>query len=105
MTSEQEPTRGRRKRPRVVAPPQHLEQRVQLTGSYTPVPHSASVDRALADPQSADGPASATARNPAQRSADPLAEFVAKDQDPRMWGEAKEDLAELMKREKPPHWG
>jgi hypothetical protein len=34
-----------------------------------------------------------------------LAEFVAKDQDPRMWGEAKEDLAELMKREKPPHWG
>ncbi|WP_347037570.1 hypothetical protein AAHB37_12405 [Glutamicibacter halophytocola] len=82
MTSEQEPTRGRRKRPRVVAPPQHLEQRVQLTGSYTPVPHSASVDRALADPQSADGPASAIARNQAQRGADPLAEFVAKDQDP-----------------------
>jgi len=105
MTSEQEPTRGRRKRPRVVAPPQHLEQRVQLTGSYTPVPHSDSVDRALAEPQAAAGsPTGAAGRTP-QRSADPLAEFIAKDQDPRLWGEAKEDLAELMKREKPPHWG
>jgi len=105
MTSEQEPTRGRRKRPRVVAPPQHLEQRVQLTGSYTPVPHSASVDRALASPQSADGSTADAGANPARRNADPLAEFVAKDQDPRLWGDTKEDLAELMKREKPPHWG
>ncbi|WP_345470082.1 hypothetical protein QMQ05_11205 [Glutamicibacter ectropisis] len=105
MTSGSEPTRGRRKRPRVVAPPQHLEQRVQLTGSYTPVPHSASVNRALAEPQSADGTTSDATGNKSQRSTDPLAEFVAKDQDPRQWGDATEDLAELMKREKPPHWG
>ncbi|WP_159609850.1 hypothetical protein [Glutamicibacter sp. JC586] len=105
MTSEQEPTRGRRKRPRVVAPPQHLEQRVQLTGSYTPVPHSESVDRAVAGSQSADGNfPSASAKN-SQRSGDPLADLLAKDQDPRSWGDAKEDLAEHMKREKPPHWG
>ena len=105
MTSEQEPTRGRRKRPRVVAPPQHLEQRVQLTGSYTPVPHSASVDRALATGQSADGTSSPATTNQSKSTSDPLADLVAKDQDPRSWGDSKEDLAELMKREKPPHWG
>lgn len=105
MTSEQEPTRGRRKRPRVVAPPQHLEQRVELTGSYTPVPHSDSVDRALARPQAAGSDGSTISTSKAKRSLDPLADLVAKDQDPRNWGDAKEDLAELMKREKPPHWG
>lgn len=105
MTSEQEPTRGRRKRPRVVAPPQHLTARVELTGSYAPVPHSKSVDRALAGGQSGDSSAEAIAARAKKRATDPLAELLAKDQDPRNWGEDKEDLAEMMKREKPPHWG
>ena len=105
MTSEQEPTRGRRKRPRVVAPPQHLEHRVRLTGSYSPVPHSDSVVRALAEPQAAAGsPTGAAGRTP-QRSADPLAEFVARTRTRDCGAKPKEDLAELMKREKPPHWG
>ena len=105
MTSEQEPTRGRRKRPRVVAPPQHLAARVELTGSYIPVPHSESVDRALAGPQSSGNSENMTAAGAKKRATDPLADLLAKDQDPRNWGDAKEDLAEMMKREKPPHWG
>ncbi|MEG2424751.1 MULTISPECIES: hypothetical protein [unclassified Glutamicibacter] len=105
MTSEQEPTRGRRKRPRVVAPPQHLTARVELTGSYAPVPHSDSVNRALAGHQPAETSAAAMASRAKQPAADPLSELLAKDQDPRNWGDAKEDLAEMMKREKPPHWG
>ena len=105
MTSEQEPTRGRRKRPRVVAPPQHLAARVELTGSYTPVPHSESVNRALAGPQSASAPENTMAAAAKKRTTDPLADLLAKDQDPRNWGDSKEDLAETMKREKPPHWG
>lgn len=105
MTSEQEPTRGRRKRPRVVAPPQHLAARVQMTGSYAPIAHSESVDRALAGPQPASPAGEPGSQRPARRGSDPLSELVAKDQDPRNWGESKEDLAELMKREKPPHWG
>lgn len=95
-------TPGRRKRPRVIAPPQHLESRVQLTGSYAPVPQVDSVVHALAE--SAVDPVAQRAARPRQ-AGDSLAEFRGKDEDPRLWGDASEDLAELMKREKPPHWG
>ncbi|HJX77818.1 hypothetical protein [Glutamicibacter sp.] len=98
----QEPTgkkpAGRVKRPRVIAPPQQLSVKVELTGSYTPVPVVASVDRALA---SQLAPSTKTGA----KTTDPLAELRAKDDDPRQWGDNVEDLAESMKRDKPPHWG
>ena len=90
---------SRPKRPRVVAPPQHLPTKVELTGSYAPVAHSASVDSALANALPADATTGKSAK-----SSDPLAGLRAKDDDPRMWGDTSEDLAEAMKREKPPHW-
>lgn len=93
----------RKKRARVIAPPQHLQARVQLTGRYAPVPHSASVDESAANSCPAD--AIADAARPAKQTRDPLAGLRAKDDDPRLWGDAAEDLAEAMKREKPPHWG
>ncbi|MGO2053257.1 hypothetical protein CIK76_01475 [Glutamicibacter sp. BW80] len=89
---------GRVKRPRVIAPPQQLSVKAELTGSYAPVPAGESVDRALA--ASRDG-----STENAEQPKNPLAELRAKDDDPRMWGEPAEDLAEAMKRDKPPHWG
>lgn len=89
---------GRVKRPRVIAPPQQLSVKAELTGSYTPVPVVASVDRALA---SGLAPSTKTGA----KTSDPLAELRAKDDDPRQWGDRVEDLAESMKRDKPPHWG
>ncbi|WP_313812757.1 hypothetical protein [Glutamicibacter sp.] len=86
--------RKRTKRPRVIAPPQHLSNPVALTGSYTPVQHSKSVDEALAKSQ-----------HPKAPPEDPLAGLRAKDEDPHGWGDGTEDLIEAMKREKPPHWG
>ncbi|WP_404286090.1 hypothetical protein [Glutamicibacter arilaitensis] len=81
----------------MVAPPQQLSVKAELTGSYAPVPAGESVDRALAASRGG-APAAKEPRNP-------LEELRAKEDDPRMWGEAAEDLAEAMKREKPPHWG
>ena len=89
---------GRVKRPRVIAPPQQLSVKVELTGSYTPVPVVASVDRALASQL-------APSSKPSAPSGNPISELRAKDDDPRQWGENVEDLAESMKRDKPPHWG
>lgn len=89
---------GRVKRPRVIAPPQQLSAKVELTGSYTPVPVVASVDRALAT-----GLPPST--KPSAKTGNPIAELRAKDDDPRQWGDNVEDLAESMKRDKPPHWG
>ena len=93
----------RKKRARVIAPPRHLQARVQLTGSYTPVPHTSSVDESSANSRPASSIAQAA--SPAKTTRDPLAGLRAKDDDPRLWGDAPEDLAEAMKREKPPHWG
>ena len=89
---------GRVKRPRVIAPPQQRSVKVELTGSYTPVPVVASVDRALAWQLAPSSKRSAATGNP-------ISELRAKDDDPRQWGESVEDLAESMKRDKPPHWG
>ncbi len=95
--------RKRTKRPRVIAPPQHLPNPVKLTGSYTPVAHSESVNEAIANTLPADTTAAQAAGKSAHR--DPLAGLRAKDEDPRGWGDTSEDLMEAMKREKPPHWG
>lgn len=95
------PRPARAKRPRVIAPPQHLQARVQLIGSYAPVPHTAAVDESTANAR----PAKSMGERTRAAGGDPLAGLRAKDDDPRLWGDATEDLAEAMKREKPPHWG
>jgi len=94
---------GRRKRrPRVVAQPQSLEPKSELTGSYRKLQRPSSVEQALAHRHSASTSAGDASPEP---SGDPLAGLRAKDEDPAVWGEAKEDLAERLRREKPPHWG
>ncbi|MHC6177224.1 hypothetical protein [Glutamicibacter sp. X7] len=87
---------ARRKRARVVAAPTHLQQAAELTGAFTPIEATEAVQKA----QARRGQLSA---EPAP--ADPLGQLRAKDEDPRGWGEATEDLAESLRREKPPHWG
>ncbi|MFJ2620664.1 hypothetical protein [Glutamicibacter sp. NPDC087344] len=97
------PAAGRRKRPRVIAPAAHLQARVQLTGSYQKVSPAAAVDESIAKARSAAS--LAPAAHPASTGGDPLAGLLAKEDDPRFWGDSTADLAEAMKREKPPHWG
>lgn len=89
---------GRRKRPRVIAAPQQLPVKVELTGSYVPVPATEQVDRALA------GRLAPSSKLP-RTSGNPLTDLRAKDDDPRQWGDQEEDLAQSLKRDKPPHWG
>ena len=91
----------RKRRPRVVAQPQHLPVATELTGSYRQLERPASVDAALANSQAANEPG--TAQGPG--AGDPLSQLRAKDEDPAGWGEKPDDLAEGMRREKPPHWG
>ncbi|MCW4464236.1 hypothetical protein OK351_01760 [Glutamicibacter sp. MNS18] len=94
----------RRKRPRVISEPRRLEPRTELTGSYARLPRPETVEQADARSRSAS-PSAARQDDGPSGAQDPLADLRAKDEDPAGWGEKPEDLAERMKRDKPPHWG
>ena len=102
MTSNPQNAGRRRKRPRVVAPPQHLRTAGPLTGSYAPIADEQLAQRAERNTFAAGSEASVSAH---EQERDVLGGLRAKDDDPKAWGEKTEDLAEAMKREKPPHWG